>query len=424
MTRKAARTRSPSLVAERGSPLAPSTPPRSRMLAPSPIEVEGEQYVLIEDPEGIVPEGFAISPPMYLILALCDGQRTPEDIQAALVAELGSFIAIDEVSKALDELARHGLLQCEAVDERLRDRLDAYRAGPRAACHAGAVYPAAEAELRSYLDELLARSQASLPEGVRVECLVAPHIDFQRGARIYADAYAAARDHVRAETFIVLGVAHAPTPGPFILTRQPFETPLGTMEVDAGAADQIASALGEAACDGELLHEREHSVEFQAVWLKHLFPKAKMVAVLCSHLDAARPGSLEAANALASRIREMRQRDPGRYCVVAGVDLSHVGPDFGHSKPAGADEAAGASEVDHRVMTSVLAGHADGVLEACLPGLGEEDPNVCGQAALHVAAKCMSPCMGSAIQYGQAPTPSGQSVVGFCAAALWPRPEA
>lgn len=397
--------------------------PRARLLAPTPIKVGGQQYVVVDDPEGVVPEGCAISVPLYLVLSMCDGQRTLEDIQASVVAELGRFVSLADVTDAVRDLDRHGLLEGEYASRRIEELTRAYRSAPRPAAHAGSIYPDDAAALRRFLDSLLAKAAPSLPAGVEVACIVAPHIDYQRGGEVYAEAYAAARDHVRAETFIVLGVAHSPCENPAILTRQSYDTPLGPLRTDEEVVMAVEDALGSDAYRGELLHREEHSIELQAVWIRHLFPEARMVGILCSHLSEAREGSLEAADALAEGLRRIMHRSPGRYCLIAGVDLTHVGPDFGHARAVDSRDIDRASEIDRRVMTALLAGSAEGVLHACEPPDGDEDPNVCGQAPLYIAARTMSPCMGSVLRYGHAPTPSGTSLVGFCAAAIWRRPE-
>jgi AmmeMemoRadiSam system protein B len=396
--------------------------PRARMLSTTPVEIRGQQYVLLDDPEGVAPQGCAVSTPLYLVLSLCDGRRSPEDIQAAVVAEVRRFVSLAEVTQALEELERHGLLEGQRAAQRLEELTRAYRSGPREATLAGTVYPAEADALRATLEGLLAKADPSLPEGILADCLVAPHIDLGRGAAVYAEAYAAARKHVRARTFIILGVGHAACGNPLILTGQGYDTPLGPLEVDGEALAEIEAALGEEAYVGELIHANEHSIEFQAIWLKHLFPEARMVGILCSHLHEEREGSFEAADALAQRLADMMAREPERYCLVAAVDLTHVGPDFGHASPVDTAGIMRASAVDRRVMTSALAGNAQGVLDACEGSDGAEEPNVCGQAPLYIVAKAMAPCMGSVLRYGQAPTPSGTSLVGFCAAAIWRRP--
>ena len=177
------------------------------MLSTTPVEIRGQQYVLLDDPEGVAPQGCAVSTPLYLVLSLCDGRRSPEDIQAAVVAEVRRFVSLAEVTQALEELERHGLLEGQRAAQRLEELTRAYRSGPREATLAGTVYPAEADALRATLEGLLAKADPSLPEGILADCLVAPHIDLGRGAAVYAEAYAAARKHVRARTFLILGAA-------------------------------------------------------------------------------------------------------------------------------------------------------------------------------------------------------------------------
>jgi len=396
--------------------------PRARALYASPIEVDGQRFVLLRDPLGVLPEGFAISAALYGVLACCDGTETLEGIQAGLVSMLGTFVSQSEVEAAVAELRRHGLIEGAEVAALVEDRLRAYRSAPRPASHAGAVYPTDRAELAKYLDAMLDRDLRDLAPEVSLRCLIAPHIDLERGADAYGDAYALARRDLDADTFIVLGVCHAPSQHPYVLTAQPFDTPLGEAEVDRDVLDRLAAALGTDGFADELLHAQEHSIEFQVVFIKHLFPQARVVPILCSQMDDHEWEGPPQARDLAAEIHAVLD-DPSRNAVVvAGVDLSHVGPEFGHDGPAGDAEKAWAGDVDRAVLRSALAGNARGVLEASAKrNAAGEDANVCGRSALHLAALAVAPCMGTVLRLGQAPTPDGASVVGFAAAAIWER---
>ena len=398
--------------------------PRARPLHATPLEVNGQRFVLLRDPLGLLPEGFAISAPLYGVLACCDGTETLAGIQAGLVSMLGTFVSQDEVQSAVSELRRHGLIEGPEIARLVEDRLRAYRSVPRPASQAGAAYPSDASELSRYLDTLLDRDPPDLSPEVSVRCVVAPHIDFGRGGEVYGEAYALARRHLAPDTFIVLGVSHVPSRQPYILTTQPFDTPLGVVDVDGEIVDRLAGVLGDDAFTDELLHVQEHSIEFQAVFIKHLFPNARAVPILCSEVGEDDGEGPPQAGDLAREIRAVLDHRSGAAALVAAVDLSHVGPEFGHDAPADDGVKAWASEVDRAVMRSALAGNARGVLEASARrNAAGEEANVCGQAALYLAALAVAPCMGTVLRLAQAPTPDGTSVVGFAAAAIWARPD-
>ena len=153
-------------------------------------------------------------------------------------------------------------------------------ASVRAATHRrpGAPYHADRRALEKYLDgaclETAARANGhSLPGGqARMRALVAPHIDPWRGAVGYGHAYGAlgaslAKD---VDTFVLLGTSHAPMREPFALCRKAFDTPLGAVEADFDALDALASGADFDCYADQFNHKREHSLEFQVVFLKHL----------------------------------------------------------------------------------------------------------------------------------------------------------
>ncbi len=393
--------------------------PLARPLSPAPLEIDAEPYIGIHDPWGAAPEGLALPLPLYSVLALCDGARTLEEIQAQLVIDWGGFVSLAQIERVVSEPERHALLEGPEAERRLRERLAAFHSGPRPAVHAGQVYPSDPAELTRSLDEMISSAPAVAVEpGARA--LVAPHIDFERGGAAYGAAYGAARQALQAETFIVLGVSHHPARGLFTVTRQAFDTPLGPAEVDDEAAEALAAAAGEASGPDELLHLGEHSVEFQVVFLRRLFPEARIVPILCSHLDTGEPRAMAATRRFARALRALLARAERPTALVAGVDLTHVGPEFGHPERDETAVRAWARQVDRAVLEAAAAGDAPGVLRASeVASPTGEEPNVCGQAALHLVTEALAPCTGTILHLGQAPTPSGDSWVGFGAALLY-----
>lgn len=395
------------------------SPPVARPLSPSRVDIDGETYIAIHDPWGIAPDGLALPLPLYALLALCDGTRSLEDLQVQLVIDSGGFVAMADVEAALAELSRHALLEGTEVERMLEQRLAEWLASARPAVHADQVYPGDPQLLAEYLDDMLARAPVvDVRTGARA--FVAPHIDFGRGAEGYGAAYAAARRAIEADTFVVLGVCHEQAGGLFTLTRQAFETPLGMVEVEVEAYERLLSVAGAGRAGDELLHLGEHSVEFQTLFLRRLYPEARIVPVLCSHLDAREPEALANAHRFAYELRGLLGRADRRTALVVAVDLSHVGPEFGQPKRAANAVRAWAREVDEAVLAAAVAGDPESVLAACeRESPTGEAPNVCGQSALYVAARALAPCSGEVLHLGQAPTPSGDSWVGFGAALLY-----
>ena len=123
---------------------------------------------------------------------------------------------------------------------------------------------------------------------------------------------------------------------PFALCRKAFATPLGPVAADEAAIDALASAAdGFDPYADQFNHKREHSLEFQAVFLKHLLGgrELRIVPVLAGLGIHQASGEDPEGDARVVRfldgVRSLVESRPGRVVVVAGADMAHVGPRFG-----------------------------------------------------------------------------------------------
>src|SRR5690348_1129901 len=221
--------------------------PRVRPLEPIWTDHEGEHVLVLRDRSGVCEQPLAVQPVIGFILSLCDGRRDEDEIRAALSEELKQPVEPAQLADILDQLERSLILEGPACEAAARASLEAYRAAPaRPTTCAGAIYPAetgacrgAIAEYGRGLDERPSRWDGEL-RGV-----ISPHIDYQRGGRIYHRVWARAAEAVRAaDLLVVFGTDHAGGPGAITLTRQRYDTPFGPLDTDQPAVDAIAEAVG------------------------------------------------------------------------------------------------------------------------------------------------------------------------------------
>ena len=112
--------------------------------------------------------------------------------------------------------------------------------------------------------------------------IAAPHVSPFGGVEAYRAAYSALSPADADRTFVILGTSHYGQPDRFGLTRKPFATPFGEAVTDAALVDEIAAAAGDGAAMEDYCHAVEHSIEFQVVFLQHLFgPRIRIVPLLC-----------------------------------------------------------------------------------------------------------------------------------------------
>ena len=160
----------------------------------------------------------------------------------------------------------------------------------RPCSHCGRSYPYNAAELRKRLDEILAGdNQAQALDG-KITALVAPHIDLNAGAAVYASAYQMLKD-VAPSRVIMLGTGHRLMNKLFCLTDKDFETPLGIIKNESNLIQELRKAGKDVIAGNDFAHRSEHSIEFQIIFLQHLFGSDRftIIPVLCGSLLACLP---------------------------------------------------------------------------------------------------------------------------------------
>jgi AmmeMemoRadiSam system protein B len=316
-----------------------------------PDSTHGKVLVL-RDTQGITSASATLPPLLVPIVARFDGARSCEQVAKDASRELGEEIPFDVVVKLANDLDEALFLEGPRFeDARAAVERDFANAPVRPASHAGGAYFDDPRALRRYLDDKCLNAakndgekdgETERPHGDLV-ALVAPHIDPWRGAVGYGHAYGAMRRALAAQevsTFILLGTSHAPMRQPFALCRKAFATPLGALEPALDAIDALAKGASFDPYADQINHKREHSLEFQAVFLKHLLGgrDAKIVPILAGlgehQARASDPSTDRAVETFLGALRSIVEDGQGRTVLVAGADLAHIGPRFGDAPPS------------------------------------------------------------------------------------------
>ncbi len=284
--------------------------PRVRFVEVQPY---GDRF-LIRDPYGLTPL-LAVSPHLLLLMSLMDGTKDEKDIKAEFFKRTGNILTTEEyreVLKLLDEnlLLLNGRFQ-KALQDLKSSMLSSKVLKP---FHAGEAYPEDPEELRKFLDSSLERSEKDTPLGILV-----PHMDMRVAISTYGKVYG--RVGWRPETVLILGVSHYFHETPFSVCPLDLETPLGTLETDREVIERLRKSFEYDIFQDILSYRMEHSIEFQAVFVKHLFPKAKVVPAIVSY------GDEESLKGIAQKLaKALKDRE---VLIVSSVDMSHVGRKFG-----------------------------------------------------------------------------------------------
>lgn len=407
--------------------------PALRPLELVPLTHEGRRLFLLRDPAGVADEAIIMPPASAELLAFCDGEHSVRDVQTAIARATGQIVPVEQIRGFVAKLDANGFLDSPAYAERRRAIAHAYATAPARPTHfAGQAYAADPDALRRELDALFATEAG--PGRPAAACaappaaIVAPHIDPVRGAAAYAHAYAPLWG-ARPERILALGVLHAPSRDPFVLTGKDYATPLGAMRTDVRRVHALAQGLGWDPLEEEELHRAEHSIEFQVLMLQHalseggtrpLEPAPELLPVLCSFSTEAFGETLEAAarraqiDAFLQALRALLAEDPVPTLIVAGVDLSHLGPRFGDPGEVSASRAEEIGRRDRATLERLATGDAAGfVAEILREG---NDRRLCGFGALYALLALLGPTRGRVLHYDQSREPSG--LVSFAALAF------
>ena len=386
-----------------------------------PSEHEGEQVFVLHDSEGYVEGQVALSGPALFVAACLDGVHGLEEIRRDFKNHFqGIGIAAEQVEEIVGFLDEQGFLY-SARFEVLRDQVDgAFLAlEARPAALAGGGYPEDPQELRGFLDAMLEGAAAEGPGDGPLRGLVAPHIDFERGAGCYAAAYGRMQQCAPPEVVVIFGVSHVGVPVPFVLTRKDFETPLGVLQTDRGIVDCLAGACDWDPFAYEMVHRMEHSIEFQAVLLARLFGESvRIVPILCSRLCEEEEGDPGEAAGVQRFLSALREEIAGRRTtVIAGADWAHVGRRFGDSFEIAEEDIARVRARDEEDLAYVLAGDGPGFYRSVM-----RDGNarrVCGLACIYSMLQSLgdTPAPGELLGYDYGHDPAG-GIVSFSAAAF------
>jgi hypothetical protein len=383
-----------------------------------PVQHEGKQLVVIRDHLGLVQEGKAIAPALYQIMALLNGSRSVRDMQMEMMRQGGGLLVdTDEINKILLHLDESFLLDSERFKSARDDIITRFTSEKVRPCsHCGQGYPNEPLDLGAWLDEILdGHGPASKPEG-KIEALVGPHIDLRVGYNVYAQTYSMLK-HGSPTRVILLGVGHQMAYDLFSLTDKDFETPLGLVKSDRKAVERLKEKGKGVFSENDFAHRNEHSIEFQLIFLQHILKQEIIIIpILCGSLLASLPeyrrdAFLEKAGPFLEALRE-EVMDPDTL-LLAGVDFSHIGPKFGHDRPA--EHLEGQSTAHDKKLLEYLSTQDKESFWA--ESLEVKDRfNVCGFSALACLLEVLPPCKGEILDYQVWHEEATKSAVSFAGA--------
>ncbi|MBS1830580.1 MAG: AmmeMemoRadiSam system protein B [Acidobacteria bacterium] len=392
--------------------------PRLRMnldFMPSPVE--DRPGLLIRDPFQYSEVTLIVPPVLVECLEYFDGERSEEDLRAALFQITGDLRVGELQSHLMESLAQSGFLEDETYAE-LRDaREKGFAESPeRYAAHVGSAYPDDVRELRETMERYC---HGGSPAPASLVGVAAPHVSPEGGWLSYRAAYAGLRREDYADrTFVILGTSHYGEPEKYGLTRKTWSTPWGTARPATELIEELAEKAPGAVNMEDYCIAFEHSVEFQVVFLQYLFgPDIRILPVLCgafakSIYVGGMPEEDENVNRFMGTLGEIGAREGNKLLWVLGVDMAHMGRRYGDNLTAMADsgEMAVVAGRDRLRIDAINAGDAKGYWD--LVQERRDDLKWCGSSPFYTFLRAMPGLKGKLERYEQWNI-DPQSVVSF-----------
>ena len=403
--------------------------PPLRALETIPVKENGKEFILLRDPAGFSQKMLALAPEVLAVLSLFDGNHTLEQIAAHIEASTGEKVPVESLEGLVSLMDDARYLNSPSFLKERRELEDAFRkATVRDSTLAGSGYPGDADKLRELLDHYLASPPPDdfeperTPEGTARGILL-PHIDYQRGGMTYGRGYSALRDHLpdpSAGPLLVgvIGVAHNGAFAPLVFADKNFTTPCGPLEYDRRAIALVRSRLGETPFVEQWVHRAEHSVELQAVWLRHIFADREvtflpMLAGAFGEGPSGTPGDNAEVREVLDTLKRVEEEHNGPVLWIASVDMAHVGPQFGDPEPVDSETRALIARQDMDALAVVHDPSADAWWKSITSDGNKRQ--VCGLYATYLFLNLVEQSHGSILDYQQAVTQSGSQMVSFAA---------
>ncbi len=362
--------------------------------------------LFIRDPYHYSDATLLVPPPLVQALECFDGQQSTLDLRSELVRITGE-IQVGDIEKHLfDSLNEAGFLENDNYRQ-LKAKRELEFAGElvREPIFAGAAYP----KDRSKLSELMTARVGSAQGTPRTIAIAAPHASPDGGWDSYRAAYQAlpSPEEAQDRTFVILGTSHYGAPDRFGLTRKKFLTPFGEAQTNTALVDELENDAADAVRMEDYCHSVEHSIEFQIVFLQHIYgPQVRVLPILCGpFVKSIYEGGLPEENQRVARffdsLSNIGAREGKKLFWVLGIDMAHMGGRYGDPlrATANAGEMLGVEQRDRQRIEQIAGGNLGGYWS--LVQDGHDDLKWCGSSPLYTFMRVMPGLRGELLHYHQ-----------------------
>ncbi len=373
--------------------------PHLRSVNAIPVDVQGTSFVMLKDAQGISQKSVVLPLKTFYLVSNFNGKNSIRDIQVKYVKQFGELILSDEIRDIVRKLDDALLLESEKFRQHkknLEEKFKKEKVRPCILC--GNEYPKDSSSFVKFMDKMFKDAvESKLPPPIRI---ISPHIDFKRGKDVYVASYNELKKCV-CSTFVIFGTSHQPMKNMFSLTYKSFQTPLGEVKTNREIVEKIGSMCKTNFFEDEIRHKWEHSIEFQVVLLKYIFPNTPftIVPILVNYID-----DLKESKSKGEQIEDfLHAFERAVYGVevtfIAGADLSHIGPFFGDARVPTTKEMEDLQSEEIKYLTYLENGQVEDFFEYVYKR--QKRLRICGFAPIYIMMKAMKPKKGKIIKYKQ-----------------------
>ena len=383
-----------------------------------PAKTEDKEIIILKDNEGITNQTLVMPIEALALIQFFNGQNSIKDIQNQILKLTNHLISEYEIIDFVKQLEQANFLENEKVYELRKKIYEEFKnSSVRKAIHKGLSYPENLLELSSFMAKFLKIEDIKFPTQ-NIIGVISPHIDIIRGGNVYSKAYGELQKAIIPDVIISFGVSHKGGVSPFIFTKKEYETPYGNIKVDNDLYTKFEEILWYEPDEEEFFHKDEHSLEFQALWLKYIWrdKTPKWIPILVTDFERFceknPPSKIEYIEKFfndAEKILKELIKQNKKILVIAGVDFSHVGPRFGDDIEITPELKKQVEDFDKKILNLACDLKADEFFTSIVAD--DNATNICGLSATYSALrfiKSINPNMkGRLLGYSQADDPFG-----------------
>ena len=202
----------------------------------------------------------------------------------------------------------------------------------------------------------------------------------------------------------------------YTATRKDCETPVRT---DTDFIDLLQQNYREDLFADEFFHKNEHSIEFQVIFLQALWGEVKpfqIVPVICSSFDSlvvagGDPRDEPSVQSFIESLKRATEVYGTSVCIIASVDLNHVGRRFGDSFPLNTIVLDRIRDEDLEMLGAAESVNFQALMETIRRTKNQR--RVDGVCPIYTLLETLQPTSGKLLRYDQGLESEVNSVVTF-----------